>query len=227
MQHIRYHAKAQHLPQSSLYNASLAINCLVRAIFGSQLRLQPSGFWSDVFDADFCDFTFVPHFHDTLILGLILDGSKHFRHGRTLNKVTVGGFSVVNPGDIHTGGVMAAGSRLRYTAVYPNAALLAEAGLPEGADYPAAVIDDPDLRPLFVKALASNTPVAEDEEPLLIALAGLTGRYCLGSPRLPAACPKAVRRAIEYAQSSLESTLRLEEIASAAEVSPRHLIRCF
>jgi AraC-like DNA-binding protein len=192
-----------------------------------RFRILPGFGGTALFDADFRNFTFAPHFHDTLMLGLIVEGSKQFTRGRALNTVAAGGLSVVNPGDIHTGGIVRSGHRLRYTAVYPGAALLAEAGLPEGADFRAAVIDDPGLRPIFARALASNTPTAEAEEALLLALAGLAAKYARSAAPPPATCPKAVARAASYIQSCLDAKLRLEEIAARSEVSPRHLIRCF
>jgi AraC-like DNA-binding protein len=193
----------------------------------ARFRVLPGFGGTALFDADFHNFTFVPHFHDTLMLGLIAEGSKQFTRGGALHRVAAGGLSVVNPGDIHTGGIVRSGDRLRYTAVYPGAALLAEAGLPNGADFRAAVIDDPDLRLMFARALALNAAPAEAGEALLLALAGLAARYSHGSARIPAPCPKAVARAIDYIQSSPGAALRLEEIAARAEVGPRHLIRCF
>jgi AraC-like DNA-binding protein len=192
-----------------------------------RFRVLPGFGGTALFDADFSHFTFAPHFHDTLMLGYIVEGSKQFMRGRTLNTVAAGGLSVVNPGEIHTGGILRAGHRLRYTAVYPGAALLKEAGLPEGADFRAAVIDDPGLRPAFAWALAASAPATEAEEGLLVALTGLAARHAQSSAPPPAACPKALARAIDYIQSSLGAALRLEEIAARADVSTRHLIRCF
>jgi AraC-like DNA-binding protein len=193
----------------------------------ARFRMLPGFGGTALFDADFRNFIFAPHFHDTLMLGLIVEGSKQFTRGRASHKVGAGGLSVVNPGDIHTGGIVRPGHRLRYTAVYPGAALLAETGLPEGGDFRAAVIDDPDLRPIFAWALAPGAPAPEAEEALFLALTGLAARYAQGSAPPPTACPKAAARAIDYIHSSLDAALRLEEIAARAEVSPRHLIRCF
>jgi AraC-like DNA-binding protein len=180
-----------------------------------------------LFDADFRNFVFAPHFHDTLMLGLILEGRKRFMRDRVLHDVGPGELSVVNPGDSHTGGVVGMDRHLRYSAVYPGAALLAEAGLPDGADLRAAVIDDAALRPMFVRALSPDIPGSEAEEALLIALTALAARHGKGPPRAPAACPGAVTRAVDYIRADVSAELRLESIAEQARISPRHLIRSF
>jgi AraC-like DNA-binding protein len=192
-----------------------------------RFRVFPGFGGTALFDADFHNFTFAPHFHDTLMLGFILAGRKQFVRDKVLHDATVGDMSVANPGDVHTGGVAGADQLLRYTSVYPSSALLAEAGLPESADFRVAVVNDNALAPVFAHALAAATPPAEAEEALLIALAGLAERHGEGRRRLPAASPKAVARAVEYINDAISDPLRLEDIAARAEVSPRHLIRCF
>jgi AraC-like DNA-binding protein len=192
-----------------------------------RFRVLPGFGGTALFDADFSNFVFAPHFHDTLMLGLILEGHKRFMRGRATYEVGAGGLSVVNPGDTHTGGVVGINSRLRYTAVYPSAALLHEAGFPGGADLGPAVVNDRTLRTLFARALAPDTPSGEAEEALLIALAGLAERYGNDPTRLPSTTPRAVTQAIEYIQAELSAELRLEAIADRAGVGPRHLIRCF
>src|SRR5262249_34728550 len=97
-----------------------------------RFRVLPGFGGTALFDADFSNFVFAPHFHDTLMLGLIFEGQKRFVRGRTTYEVGAGGLSIVNPGDTHTGGVVGINRRLRYTAVYPSAALLHEAGFPDG-----------------------------------------------------------------------------------------------
>jgi AraC-like DNA-binding protein len=192
-----------------------------------RFRVLPGFGGTAMFDADFHNFVFVPHVHDTLMLGLILEGRKRFMRNGEPYDVGIGGLSVVNPGETHTGGVIGMDQHLRYTGVYPGAALLAEAGLPQSADLRASVIDDEALRPLFVRALSPKTPGSEAEEALLIALTGLAARHGMGPPRSPAACPNAVARAVDYIRADVSAELRLEAIADAAHISPRHLIRSF
>jgi AraC-like DNA-binding protein len=190
-------------------------------------RVLPGFGGTALFDADFRNFVFAPHFHDTLMLGLIFEGHKRFVRGGTTYEVGAGGLSVVNPGDTHTGGVVGINRRLRYTAVYPSAALLHEAGFPKGADLGPAVVDDRALRMMFARALAPDTPGEDAEEALLIALAGLAGRYGTAPGRLPPTTSRAVTQATDYIQAELSAELRLESIANRAGVGPRHLIRCF
>jgi AraC-like DNA-binding protein len=192
-----------------------------------RFRVLPGFGGTALFDAEFRNFVFAPHFHDTLMLGLILSGRKRFKRDKVVHEVAAGGLSIVNPGETHTGGVIGIGHPLRYTAVYPSAALLAEAGFPEGADLDPAVVDDPALRSVFARALARATPANEAEEALLMALSELAVRYGSRPQRTPAVSSTAVRRAVDYISSDLSAELRLEAIAGVAQVSPRHLIRCF
>jgi AraC-like DNA-binding protein len=193
----------------------------------ARFRVLPGFGGTALFDADFRNFIFAPHFHDTLMLGLILEGEKRFTRGRTSNHVAAGGVSIVNPGDIHTGGVAIAGQRLRYSAAYPSAAFLAEAGLPQEANFRPAVVNDPWLCTAFARALSLDTPEGEAEESLLIAVAGLGVRHGEKAQPLPATCPHAVTQGVDYIEANLDSTLRLEDIAAETKVGPRHLIRCF
>lgn len=190
-------------------------------------RVAPVHGATAFFEADFQSFTFPPHFHDTLMLGLILEGEKRFSRGRAANRVGRGGLSVVNPGDMHTGGVVRGGARLRYVAVYPEPALLAEAGLPAAADFPKAVIEDPRLAALFARALSWDAAPETVEETLLMALSALGARHGATHEPPPAACPRTLRLAIDHIEARLETPLRLPDIAAAAKVGARHLIRCF
>jgi len=192
-----------------------------------RFRVLPGFGGTAMFDADFHNFVFVPHVHETLMLGLILGGRKRFMRNGTQHDVELGELSVVNPGETHTGGVVGMDQHLRYTGVYPGAALLAEAGLPPGADLRASVIDDDALRPLFLRALSPDTPGNEAEEALFMALTGLAARHGKGPPRSQRACPNAVARAVDYIRSDVSAELRLEAIADQARISPRHLIRSF
>jgi len=192
-----------------------------------RFRVLPGFGGTAMFDADFHNFVFVPHVHDTLMLGLILGGRKRFMRNGAQHDVELGELSVVNPGETHTGGVIGMDQHLRYTGVYPGAALLAEAGFPPGADIGDSVINDDALRPFFLRALSPHTPANEAEEALLIALTGLAVRHGQRPPRSPPACPNAVRRAVDYIRADVSAELRLETIAGAARISPRHLIRSF
>ena len=192
-----------------------------------RFRVLPGFGGTALFDADFRNFVFAPHFHDTLMLGLILDGRKRFKRDKSTYEVSAGGLSIVNPGETHTGGVIGIDQPLKYTAVYPSAALLAAAELPGGADLGAAVVDDQALGSAFARALAPTTPVNEAEEALLIALSSLAVRYGTGRHRTSSASPKAVMRAVDFIWAELSADLRLELIADVAQMSPRHLIRCF
>lgn len=192
-----------------------------------RFRVLPGFGGIALFDAEFRSFVFAPHTHETLMLGFIWHGRKRFRAAKAVHDVAAGGLSIVNPGDTHTGGVLGTDQLLRYTAVYPSAELLAEAGLPAGADLRPSVIEEPRLNALFSRALAPTADAAEVEESLLIALSGVASRFAQSPAPPERAHSRAVRRAVEYIVSDIAAEHRLENIAGVAAISPRHLIRSF
>jgi len=70
----------------------------------ARFRRMPGFAAVDVMDAAFRDHHFAPHTHDELMLGIMRAGVKRFiREGR-VHMVGPGGISLVNPGEVHTGG---------------------------------------------------------------------------------------------------------------------------
>lgn len=181
-----------------------------------------------VVEADLHHFSFAPHSHDTLMFCAVLDGVLNFRRGRDSHRIPRGRLVVLNPGEINSGAALGDGSRLRYLTCYPSAALMAAAGLPESGDFASCAIADADLWAQAVAALrASDAPLGEAA--LLALFADLGRRH---GPRLrrsggAAVDRGAVARARDFVEAHLDEPLRLEQVAAAAAVSPRHLARGF
>ncbi|TMV53569.1 AraC family transcriptional regulator, partial [Thioclava sp. BHET1] len=178
-------------------------------------------------EAEFHHFTFTPHTHDCLMIGVILGGEKRFSRGRRAHAARGPMLTVVNAGEVHTGGTVGDGTRLHYLGLYPTPALMAAAGLGPAGDYPEAVIEDPALWQAFVAALRAPD-VLSAEARVVTALSALAARHSAApQAALPRADGRAVAVARDYIEAQLDSPLRLEEIAAVAGVTPRHLIRSF
>lgn len=192
----------------------------------ARFRVLPFFGGVEVLDADFHSFNFAPHTHETPMLGVMLEGVKRFRCGRRVVDVGPGDLSLVNPGEVHTGGGTA--GRLRYIALYPSPALMAAAGLRDDAAFrsPSARLASPWRR--LAGALRPDAEDLEAEVGVLDALsliAAAVGEQ--GRQEQPRACAHAVRLAREAMQARLGERLRLEELAAIAGVGPRHLCRSF
>ncbi len=181
-----------------------------------------------IVEADLHHFSFAPHSHDTLMFCAVLDGVLSFRRGRESHQVSRGGLVVLNPGEVNSGATLGDGSRLRYLTCYPTAALMAAAGLPESGDFIACAIEDAGLWARAMAALgASGAPMGEAA--LLALFADLGRRHGARTRRAGGAAVDrgAVARARDYIETHLDQPLRLEEVAGAAGLSPRHLARGF
>lgn len=180
----------------------------------------------ELFDADFRNFVFEPHTHDTLMLGLILVGEKRFERGGREHAARAGAISIVNPGQTHTGGVARSGARLVYWAAYPSAAMMRAAGLPQGADLADAVSTDRVAAAWLARALAPGVDPFDAEEALLIGLRALA-RRSVAKADISRWRAAALRRAVDFIEADPARAGSIEEVAAAAEVSPRHLLRAF
>jgi AraC-like DNA-binding protein len=168
---------------------------------------------------------FAPHTHDTLMIGLIAAGAKTFAHGRKEHIVGVGGVSIVNPGEAHTG-ARASEGELRYRALYVSPRLLDPDRLVEVQA--ATLEDDSVFLALWAasNAIIGRAPILEREERLLAAVAQLAQRYAQPARRA-AAAPWRVARARELLADTSSLDLSIDEIAHSVGLSPFHLMRSF
>ena len=217
-----------------------------KARVGEDPRMDTVRLWtSDIYGGGveatanhFVRHSFRPHTHDTLMLGLMESGTKRFARERRTYFATPGTISIVNPGDLHTG-ERAAGTELRYRALYVPARLLALAGRqsepgPEGAGlaFLDAVIDDGAVHGLMVRAhqaIIDRAPLLTCESLLLSALAGLASRHASWAVpwRDPAAAPREIRRVRELVDARFADELSIGALARVAALSPYHLMRQF
>ncbi len=182
----------------------------------------------EVMDGAFVNHHFPPHTHDEMMIGVLHTGSLRFRRGRDTHVVGRGGLSIVNPGDVHTGG-RDQGAVLGYTALYPSAAVLERAGVAPTGDIPSAVLEDPVLWQALFAATCAGTEPLRTEELLIQALSALSARYGdrHRTRRFGVVDRSAVGRTAEYIESHYDAALSLDRLSMVAGVGTRHLIRSF
>lgn len=176
-------------------------------------------------DAAFRDHHFSPHTHDELMLGLMYRGVKRFACERHRSCVGPGGLSLVNPGEMHTGGP-AEGERIVYTALYVPSAVIGQAGLRSESWFRDQVVTAADIWQPLVLAAASCDAL-EAQTHLLAGLRRLA-RFADRPPRPDRrACTLRVRHAVDYLHARFDRTVTVGELSSVSGLSPRHVIRSF
>lgn len=194
----------------------------------AHFRLLPVFGGLEVMEGAFVHHHFAPHSHDEMMIGVLHTGSLRFRRGRTTHVVGRGGLSIVNPGDVHTGG-RHHGDVLTYTALYPGTDVLERAGIGSAGDFSAAVLDDAALWHALFEATRRDTEPLRTEELIVQTLAVMGARYGdAGAGRRDGpACQSAVRRAVDYVEAHYDEDLTLDRLSTVAGIGARHLIRSF
>jgi AraC-like DNA-binding protein len=202
---------------------------LDRAMF----RNSPMFGGIDLMSARFVRHSFAPHSHDELMIGVIHAGVKAFRLGRSREYAAPGSLSVINPGEMHTGG-LEHGNELVYAGLYVPEAALTTMLCPISGVLPLvrqAVIDDQDIWQSFAvahKLAMAGVEAAAAEERMTLGVSLLFERY--GACRVvhsEASFPKVVKRAVEFLQARACDNISLQDVSGASGVGLFHMIRLF
>lgn len=192
----------------------------------ARFRRVPGFAAVEVMDACFRDHHFAPHTHDELMLGVMRGGVMRFTREGRVHTVGPGGISVVNPGEVHTGGRFE-GENLVYTALYVPQAFLQKAGLAESCWIGQGVVTDRDCWSFLLAAAAEGADPLQAQENLLEGLARL-GLHASNRNRLACrVCSAGAGRAIDYVHAHYAEPFTVEDLARVAGITPRHLIRSF
>jgi AraC-like DNA-binding protein len=213
-------------------------------------RVEPSGnlsaSWSDAafgatefLFADYRDFVFPAHVHETFAIGVIEAGGQRFRPGRAPALVMPAGtLCAINPGVVHDGR-SATEQGWRYRMFYPSPALVAselehsQRG-PLSGDWGLAhhVIADRELyREFLALHLSSqfNEILLERQTRIGDFLRRLFERHGNFSPERnqPPVAPRTVARVREYLHSMYQRQVSIDDLAQAAGVTGTQVIRAF
>ena len=213
-------------------------------------RAEPSSnqsaTWSDeAFEAteflfaDYRDFVFPAHLHETFAIGVIEAGGQRFRPGRAPALVMPAGrLCAINPGVVHEGRP-ATEQGWRYRMFYPSPALVAsrlehsQRGPPSG-DWGLAhhVIDDRELYREFLSLHVSSQfkeTLLERQTRVGDFLRRLFERHGNFSPERNQmqVAPRTVARVRDYLHSMYQHQISIDDLAQAAGVSHTQVIRAF
>jgi AraC-like DNA-binding protein len=205
-----------------------------------------SATWSDeAFEAtefllaDYRDFAYPAHLHETFAIGVIEAGGQRFRPGRAPALIMPAGtLCAINPDVVHDGRA-ATEVGWRYRMFYPSPALVASAlehsrHGPRSGEWGLArhVIDDRELYREFVTLHVSsqlNESLLERQSRMAVFLQRFFERHGNFSPeRTPLqVAPRTVTLVRDYLHSMYQDQVSIADLAQAAGVSGTQVIRAF
>jgi AraC-like DNA-binding protein len=189
----------------------------------------------ELLKATFVTHSFVPHTHDTYVIGVIERGVEMFRRDKDLHHATPNQVILVNPNQLHTGsaGVPEGWS---YRTLYPTVTQMQQAAkdIFETDDAPyfsQAVIDDNRLARQvrnFHKVAEQGTKLEQDST-FLTMLATLVSRHADKTLTLSSVSAEhqAVKRVKEFLETHPVAEISLQDLAKLTSLSSFHLLRVF
>ena len=193
----------------------------------------------ELLSARYVTHAFAPHAHESFALGVVVAGALSFSYRREKEIVAADDVMVINPHEMHTG--QAVGTHgCAYRMLYPSITALQEVALGLGGRastapfFRASCIQDRPLAQLVLElhiALADEvTPCLERETRLLDVLARLIERHAAANNARDwreERRPGWITQAVDYLEMHFADDVSLQQIASAVNVSPFHLLRTF
>ncbi|WP_456797297.1 AraC family transcriptional regulator [Bradyrhizobium sp. USDA 4473] len=188
--------------------------------------------------AEYRNFVFPRHVHESFAIGVIEFGGQRFRSGRSPSLVMPAGtLCAINPGVVHEG-EPATPDGWHYRMFYPNHLLVADlfrdTRPPRSGDWGIGrhVIYDAELYREFVALHVSSQlgePLLQRETLVMNFLRRLFERH---GNRLPNAdrarrCPRTAAIVRDYLHSRSHQPVAINDLARAAQVSPTQVIRAF
>ena len=198
------------------------------------------GYVRELDDLEFSTATYVTqafprHFHDTYSISVVEQGAGAVWCDGTNYTLPPDGVTLINPGQVHTGGITRRGTPMHYRVFYPSVGLIERLSLGAPAAPPAfrvpSLVDGETARRLsrLHRVLPDASRSLERDELLMDALAraftasGTPG--VLQSAR--GAEPVGIRRVLDYLHAHATEPVSLAALASSLDWTPAHLSRAF
>lgn len=176
------------------------------------------------------------HFHDTFSIGAVTGGRSTYLNGRRREPVAAGAVVVMNPGEVHACNPIA-DQPWSYTMLYVErgwlGALQKELGLSPNQDLQALSTTLTTDAMLYTGLNRLGATLLDSSGARLQKQTAAVDFFAAVQQRLdPAATvadgdPVKLRQAAEYISDNRTEALSLEQICSAAQLSPSYLIRAF
>ncbi|UQN05028.1 AraC family transcriptional regulator [Deinococcus sp. QL22] len=199
---------------------------------------ERASFWRDaelpgvnMLTARYVTHRFLPHAHDSLVLGVIERGAESFRYRGARVLAPVGSVVVIPPGEVHTGEAGRPGG-WDYRVMYLQPHWIEAVGGLVSGGFTGSVLTDSALASAVRRAQLTLThPHASPlvrEIVLQEALTLLLARYAdTRSNPSPTHAPDAVRSVQARLDAHPEQAVSLTELALGVGLSPAHLARTF
>ncbi len=189
----------------------------------------------ELLKATFVTHSFVPHTHDTYVIGVVEGGVEMFRREKELHYATLGQIILVNPNQLHTGSA-GVPEGWTYRTLYPTITQMQQAAeeIFEAGDVPyfsKAVIDNSVLASQvckFHKAAEQGTKLEQDST-FLTMLATLVSRHADKTLILNTigAEHQAVKKVKRLLGAYPGAEICLQDLAKLTSLSSFHLLRVF
>ncbi|HDR8930801.1 AraC family transcriptional regulator [Burkholderia vietnamiensis] len=179
------------------------------------------------------DRSFPRHAHDEFGVGVIVSGAHRSWSGRGQVDALAGDAIMVNPGEMHDGMPIDAGTGRRWRMLYLAPALVAGIAAEEGiggVELANPAVRDERLAAAFARlharVVAGNTPHLARDEALVMLVAALLARHSNRTLRAACVVP-AIRAARERLDAAPAEPASLAELAGLGGVSRFQLLRGF
>ena len=187
---------------------------------------------------NYFSFSFAPHFHSDYAIGVVERGANVFDCGNKTETASLGDVVLLNPEQVHTGHALdeSTGMSIRMLFVDPYVLGNVRRSMHEASTqsplFAAAVVHDEAAAARLAalhRAFESSGSVLKQECLLLSAMAHLLMRHS-GSTASDHAIGNenaSVRRVCDYIAENAFETIKLDDLAAVAHLSPFHLLRVF
>jgi AraC-like DNA-binding protein len=191
----------------------------------------------ELFYARYVSHTFTRHTHDTFAIGVVDNGVGAYDCENRRYVVRTDDLILINPGDLHTGGV-ADTTGVAYRMCYIPAARMHQVQIGcQEKSHPLVYFSQRAashrslgrlIRSMHT-ALDGAISVLEQESRLLCTLNELITTYCGTSVSAPTkkVCSRAVRQACAILEDRYAEPVTLMELSKVSQLSPYHLLRMF
>ena len=179
---------------------------------------------------------YAKHSHETFSIGIVTSGRCTYLNGKTRERIGAGTVVVMNPGDAHA-------CNPNHDELWSYRMLYVEVSWVIGIQQDLGISRNQDFRPFLTTAttharlyagLHRLYDVLTDEQAeclqkhsAALAFMAATQQALNPAPDLPRYGHRGLARAAEFIRDNYARSLKLDEICSAADLSPSYLIRAF
>lgn len=198
------------------------------------------GYVRELDDLEFSTATYVTqafprHFHETYSISVVEQGAGAVWCEGTNYTLPPDGVTLINPGQVHTGGITRRGTPMHYRVMYPSVGLIERLAFGSAAAPPAfripSLVDSDTARRLsrLHRLLPDPSRSLERDELLIDALArafAASGTPTVLEP-VRGSEPLRIRRVLEFLHAHATEPISLSGLASSLDWTPAHLSRAF